>query len=197
MIKTTLLSITAAMALATGANASLVVLSAGFGGPFAFTSGGDRVNSGLIRVGTVAPAADFGDFSIGAIDTVFMEFGTATTTASGGLGNTISNANGTPFNDQQIYIWIFGEGTASGEHGLFTVADPANPAAGSDWFFPTHTGAGTDSVTITLSSIVSDGNLIVPGTSAAGNAITLAVPEPSGVLLAGLAGMFLVFRRRR
>lgn len=198
MIKTTLLSITAAMALATGANASLVVLSAGFGGPFAFTPDGNRVDTGLIRVGTVAPAADLGDASIGAIDAVFEEFGTATTTASGGLGNTISNPAGTPFNDQQIYIWIFDGATpeTSGAHGLFTVEDPAAPTAGSPWFYPTHTGAGTDSVTISLSSIINGGRLLVPGTTASGNAITL-VPEPSGVLLAGLAGMLLVFRRRR
>lgn len=200
MIKTTLLSITAAMALATAANASIVTLSAGFAGPFAFESdGATRVNNGLMRIGTLTdvPASD----AIADIDAVFSEFGTATTSATGGLGNSISNPAGTPFNDQAIYIWIFDTGsvTPESQHGLYTVLDPAAPGTGNPWLYPTHTGSGTDSVTISLSALVSNGLVIPPGAGVRDGNLILApaIPEPSGAMLAGLAGMLLVLRRRR
>lgn len=198
MIKTTLFSITAAMALATAANASIVTMSAGFTGPFAFESDGvTRVDTGLMRIGTLTgtPAGD----SIADIEAVFSEFGTQFTSATGGLGGTVSNAAGTPFNDQKIHIWIFNTGsvTPDSEHGLFTVIDENAPATGEPWVYPVHTGSGTDSVTISLSALSSA--LVIPSGAGVrdGNLILAPIPEPSGALLAGLAGMLLVFRRRR
>ena len=199
MIKTTLFSITAAMALATAANASIVTMSACFTVPFAFESDGvTRVDTGLMRIGTLTgtPASD----SIADIEAVFSEFGTQFTSATGGLGGTVSNASGTPFNDQKIHIWIFNTGsvTPESEQGLFTVIDENAPASGEPWVYPVHTGSGTDSVTISLSALSSA--LVIPSGAGVrdGNLILApAIPEPSGAMLAGLAGMLLVLRRRR
>ena len=182
------------MALATAANASIVTLSAGFAGPFAFQSDGvSRVNRGLIRVGTVPDGADFGGASIAAIDAVFQEFGTATTSANGGLGNSVSNPAGTPFNGEQIYIWIFNEPTleAATEHGLYTIMDRDDPSRGSPWVFPNHTGLGTDSVTISLAAIINEGRFIVPETSAAGNAIILGPAQEPPTNISFDGGMLI------
>ena len=206
MIKTSLLSITAVLGLATIGNASIVTLSGGRTGPLVITSAsGDPVAAGLVRVGTLsgAPASD----SVDDIDAVFAEFATGVTAADGKLGQTFNNASAAAFNNQQIYVWVFNTATtapaAGQEHGVFTLVNGDDTGAGTDWFFPVHTGSGTDSVTVTLAALFTDGDTsVTPGIgldAANGGGLTLVpvIPEPSGALLAGLAGMLLVFRRRR
>ena len=186
------------MALATAANATIINLSAGFTGPFAVQSDTTtRVDTGLTRLGTLtgAPAST----SIADIEAVFVEFGTGATTGTGGIGGTYSNGDAGSFNDQQVYFWVFdGADTGSStEHGLFSVADPDAPASGDNWRYPVHTGSGTDSATLALSAVVQGGDFVVGRTDGSNLVLAPIIPEPSGALLAGLAGALLVFRRRR
>ena len=204
MIKTTLFSISAAVAMIGMAQASLVTLSGvGRNGPVVMTSGGSTVANGLIRVGQLT--GDPADATIAAIDAVFEEFGTDNTSGTGLAGATVSNPAGTPFNNNQIYVWIFENDNSDPgqEHGLFSVADPNAPDSGPNWFFPVHTGTGTDGVTVQWAAVLNDGSTQwTPGAGfdPAGNgSLILApvIPEPSSALLAGLVGAFFAFRRRR
>lgn len=203
MIKTTLLSVTAILGLVAAAQASIVTLSAGRTGPLVITSGGSPVSGGLVRVGTLsgAPAGN----SIDDINAVFREFGTSVTSATGGLGASVSNPAGTPFDNQKIYVWVFSgaDAASSAEHGVFSVVNAANPGSGNPWTFPMHTGTGTDANTITLGALLTNGDSsVTPGImfdsqTAGGRLVLTPVPEPSGALLAGLAGALIAFRRRR
>jgi len=204
MIKTTLLSMGAALTLASIGQASVVTLSGSRTGPLVLTSSdGNAVAGGLIRLGTLsgAPASS----SVDDINAVFQEFATGNTSGTGALGQTFNNAAASPFDGQQVYIWVFdtADGVNPAEHGVFTVQDPNNPGDGSPWVYPTHTGSGTDAVTLTLGALTggSGDASITPGiefTADNGGRLTLTpVPEPSGALLAGLAGMLIAFRRRR
>ncbi|MFT5106367.1 MAG: hypothetical protein ACI9UA_001990 [Pseudoalteromonas tetraodonis] len=202
MIKTLSLSITVAVSMAAVAQASIITLSAGRTGPLVITSAdGSAVSSGLVRIGTLtgAPASP----AVADIDAVFSEFGTATTSATGGLGTTVSNPAGTPFDGQQVYIWVFsGSDMSSAEHAVFTVADKDAPDAGDPWTFAAHTGTGTDGGTVTLSALLTGADTsITPGVSfssaSGGRLILTPVPEPSGALLAGLGCALIAFRRRR
>ena len=72
------------------------------------------------------------------IDAAFIEFGTYETSQNGFPGRTVNNASASPFDNQQIYVWIFNTPTqaAASEHGLFTVTNASMPDAGNPWTFP-------------------------------------------------------------
>lgn len=203
MIKTTLFSISTALALVAAGQASTVVLAGGRTGPVVTDSAGATVAGGLVRIGTLtgAPASN----SLSDIDAVFSEFATAATSAAGLLGSTSSNAAGGAFDGQQIYLWVFNAasmGSAS-QHGVFTPGDPNAPVAGAAWIYPVHTGTGSDNATVSLNALLNGGAdlSVTPGIvidSASGGKLALTpIPEPSGALLAGLAGLAIAFRRRR
>lgn len=204
MIKTTVFSLSTALALTVAAQATTVTLSAGFAGPFVENADGSRVNGGLTLLGhisdadmmTLTPTSD-----IGAIEAVFQEFGTRLTSATGGLAGSYTNVTGAAdgFNGQQIYLWILNtdsKGTAT-EQGLYTVADANAPTAGNAWIYPVNAGGVGDSTTIQVSALIDGPKAGLPGGSAERNLRLVVIPEPSGAMLAGLAGMALLFRRRR
>lgn len=204
MIKTTLFSITGALALAVTAQATTVTLSAGFSGPFVEKIDGTRVNGGLVLLGTMTDAQrdSLSAGSLSAdVDAVFAEFGTRNSSATGSIAGSFTNvgANAGDFDGKQIYIWVFnGTDKTSAEHALFTVANPAAPGTGNPWLFPANLGGVGDGTTISVAALLANSNNGVPR-AIAGNNLRLvpAVPEPSGALLAGLAGAALLFRRRR
>ena len=130
MIKTTILSLGAAMALVTVGQASVLTLSGGRTGPLVITAAdGTPVSGGLVRVGTLsgAPASP----SVDDIGAVFQEFATGQTAAGGRLGQTFINGAAAAFNNQQVFVWVFDtdDANTAAEHGIFTVVDPANPAS--------------------------------------------------------------------
>jgi len=204
MTKKTLFSISTALALTVSAQATTVSLSAGFTGPFIENSDGSRVNGGLMLLGTITDAAVAGlntGSDIASIMAVFQEFGTRNTSATGGLAGSVTNVSAAAdaFNGQQIYLWVLNtgdKGTAT-EHALLTVADKANPSAGDDWVFPTNAGGVGDGNAIAMSALIAGRNQLLPGGTNGNNLRLVLVPEPSGAMLAGLAGLALMFRRRR
>ena len=204
MIKTTVFSLSTALALTVAAQATTVSLSAGFTGPFVEDSDGVRVNGGLMLLGhidaaglaTIDPSSD-----IAAITAVFQEFGTANTNAQGSPASSFTNV--TPaadgFNDKQIYLWILdtdSKATAT-EHGLYTVADPTAPATGNNWIYPVNAGGVGDSTSISVAALIDGPAAGLPGGSEGRNLRLMVIPEPSGAMLAGVAGLALLFRRRR
>lgn len=200
MIKTTLFSVAAALTFASVSQASIVTLSGTRTGPLVVNFGGGApVSGGLVRLGTLsgAPASN----AVADIDAVFNEFATGFTAADGKLGQTFNNAAAASFNGQQVYIWVFDTATqgAATQQAMLTVADPNAPDAGNAWVYPTHTGSGTDSATLTLGALLTGADTsVTPGVVFGANNIQLApIPEPSGALLAGLAGVLIAFRRRR
>jgi len=206
MIRTAILSICAALSLASIAQASVVTLSGGRDGPVViFEPGGvphgpgEVLDGGLIRLGTLTNSPSHS--GIRGIDAVFQEFATGFTHSNGTLSQTFNNASASEFDGDQIYIWVFNTDSAetATSHGLFSVADPFSPTTGNPWLFPNHTGSGTDSTTISLGALLDEGSTYwTPARiDPADGGRLILVPESSSGLLAGIAGILIAFRRRR
>jgi hypothetical protein len=205
MINRLLPVILSTFCIVASSEATVVTLSAGTSGPRVFTSSGQLVTSGLVRIGTLL--GDPIDTTFAAIDRVFLEFDRIATTSDsvffpGAIGGTGSSQHGTPFNQLPVALWIFDGATSSSsvEHALIGVA--ANPpSVGAPWVFPTHVGSGLDSVTLSTFTLLADGvSPHTPGVvfDQTNSSITLtAIPEPDCVALLVSVGFLLMIRRRQ
>ena len=201
MIKTTFFSLAAAAAMTTLSSATILNLA---GDAMPRTPGGDFIPNGLVRIGTLN--GDPVDAMVASIEAQFAEFGTSAITAPPSFTPNVfagsTSRNDGNFDDQQVYIWVFDKPTVaeSDFHALFTVNDPDNPGEGDGWRFETHIGNGTDSRTLTINAAtLANADLsVTTDASVDGAFLNLQrIPEPSGALLAGFAGMVLMLRRRR
>ncbi len=183
--------------------------------------------SGLVWVGTFAnesfvfnPALSI-TANVAAITTagVWHQFGLDTVTnlpnagvtsnlsisAGGKVGGSVTDNNfgatkADFFNSKPLYLWIFNASTpgASTEMGIFHATSATIP-----WTFATNAGgvgdgvtySSTDAAAPTIAAIGGAGSTTTgsPGTLR----LAAAVPEPSVLTLAGLAGLGLLCSRRR
>lgn len=202
MIKKSLLVITAAISFTSAAQATSILLASSRSSPTVVTSADATVAGGLIRVGMISDLAGISPASsFDEIAAVFTEFGTGVTSDVGRPGGNpaiADQATATPFNGQQVYIWVFSDGAGdagSAQHGLFT-NNAAPPSAGDPWQFPAF-GPPTDGATLSMVALSQQGVALIGGLEDGKIILAPTIPEPSGALLAGLAGMVFLFRRRR
>lgn len=131
---------------------------------------------------------------------------TITTSPVGKIGGSVTDNNNGPvtptkadfFNGKQIYLWVFNAATiaASTQMGVFT-ATTASPV----WNFPTNLGGLGDGVTLgtttsTAATMVSAGS-VGTATSTQLQLVATTVPEPSVLVLGGMAALGMLASRKR
>lgn len=142
--------------------------------------------------------ATTGLLNAGATSTLDISAGATPGRLSGSATDTNTGATKADFfNGDPIYVWVFNAETpaTATEMGIFRA-----PSAATAWTFPTNTGGLGDDVALsTASSVVI--NAIGGVGSISGSQLRTegfgVIPEPSRLMLLGMAGLGVFFRRRR
>lgn len=216
----------AALAQLPSAHATTVVLGAVPTARQVVSSAGTALTSGSVWVGTFTSTSFTYDPQVSVLDNVsaitgdggWERFGTDTLASSvnaavtdtlairaspaGRIGGTITDNNfgatkSDFFNGKPLYIWLFNGSSpeTSTEFGIFRATDATVP-----WLFATNAGGVGDNVTY---STTASGAPTIESFGGAGSStsstlrLVAVVPETSTAVMGALAGIALVFRRRR
>jgi hypothetical protein len=185
-MKLKLLTCAALVAIAAQAPATIVTLAGGAAGATFVDNTGAPINApGVVQVGTLEGGAfkQFGT-TAGNLQNVFGQNGKW----AGSIADNALPGPADAFNGLPIFVKIEVDAL---NFGVYTYSTPKN--------FPVNAGGVGDTVNLLSTEL----DQVVPELSAPGAAIDAGgimiglVPEPSTSLLAGLAGLALLIRRKR
>jgi len=155
------------------------------------------------NVAAITTAGVWRQFSLDT-STNFANSGTSSTLTTSGIarvgGQVVDNNSGATkadfFNAKTLYVWIFDAATpaASTQMGIFK-ATTASPA----WNFPTNQNGVGDVLTLgtTTTTAATTAAVSNVGTTTTSVLRLTSIPEPSSLMLCGVAGLGMLSARHR